>query len=156
MRHPVLNLNLFFSTPQHSNTMPSPSRSSPRPISPPAAPNPDRRHHRSHHSDSHRHHHRHREDRSRSPRRSDRHKTDHRHHRRHDRDRDRHERQTRASPIPTQQMILPFQAQELSRRSLEVYSPLFAMYLDIQKGIVIEDLNEEEMKGRWKSFVRKW
>lgn len=30
------------------------------------------------------------------------------------------------------------------------------MYLDIQKGILIEDLSEEEVKGRWKSFIRKW
>lgn len=30
------------------------------------------------------------------------------------------------------------------------------MYLDIQKGIIIEDLPEEEVKGRWKSFVNKW
>lgn len=33
---------------------------------------------------------------------------------------------------------------------------MFAMYLDIQKGILIEDLPEEEVKGRWKSFIRKW
>lgn len=33
---------------------------------------------------------------------------------------------------------------------------MFAMYLDIQKGILIEDLKEEELKGRWKSFVQKW
>lgn len=30
------------------------------------------------------------------------------------------------------------------------------MYLDIQKGILIEDLKDEEVKGRWKSFIRKW
>ncbi|KAJ5155444.1 hypothetical protein N7492_008247 [Penicillium capsulatum] len=33
---------------------------------------------------------------------------------------------------------------------------MFAMYLDIQKGIFIEDLKEEELKGRWKSFTQKW
>lgn len=53
-------------------------------------------------------------------------------------------------------MVLPFQARELSRRDLEVYEPMFAMYLDIQKGLLIEELPEEEVKGRWKSFTRKW
>lgn len=33
---------------------------------------------------------------------------------------------------------------------------MFAMYLDIQKGILIEDLPDGEVKGRWKSFIRKW
>lgn len=33
---------------------------------------------------------------------------------------------------------------------------MFAMYLDIQKGIIMEELPEEEVKGRWKSFIRKW
>ncbi|TQB70673.1 hypothetical protein MPDQ_008209 [Monascus purpureus] len=33
---------------------------------------------------------------------------------------------------------------------------MFAMYLDIQKEILLEDLSPEEVKGRWKSFVRKW
>lgn len=53
-------------------------------------------------------------------------------------------------------MILPYQARELSRRDLEVYEPMFGMYLDIQKGKFIEDLSEDEVKGRWKSFVQKW
>lgn len=30
------------------------------------------------------------------------------------------------------------------------------MYLDIQKGLWMEELGEEEVKGRWKSFVRRW
>jgi peroxin-14 len=33
---------------------------------------------------------------------------------------------------------------------------MFALYLDIQKNILIEDLVEEEVKGRWKSFIGKW
>lgn len=33
---------------------------------------------------------------------------------------------------------------------------MFALYLDIQKQIYIDDLDEKEMKGRWKSFVGKW
>jgi hypothetical protein len=53
-------------------------------------------------------------------------------------------------------VVLPYQARELSRRDLEVYEPMFAMYLDIQKGKFIEDMKEEEVKGRWKSFIHKW
>ncbi|TKA77364.1 hypothetical protein B0A49_01503 [Cryomyces minteri] len=33
---------------------------------------------------------------------------------------------------------------------------MFALYLDIQKQKVLDDLSEEEVKGRWKSFVGKW
>ncbi|KAL4991299.1 hypothetical protein BDW68DRAFT_174161 [Aspergillus falconensis] len=53
-------------------------------------------------------------------------------------------------------ITLPFQARELRKRDLETYEPMFALYLDIQKGKILEDLSEEEVKGRWKSFVGKW
>ncbi|EFE42864.1 conserved hypothetical protein [Trichophyton verrucosum HKI 0517] len=33
---------------------------------------------------------------------------------------------------------------------------MFGTYLDIQKGIFMEDLDDRELKGRWKSFVGKW
>lgn len=33
---------------------------------------------------------------------------------------------------------------------------MFALYLDIQKQIDIDTLDETEVKGRWKSFVSKW
>lgn len=33
---------------------------------------------------------------------------------------------------------------------------MFGLYLDIQKQLVIDDLSDEEVRGRWKSFVRKW
>jgi len=33
---------------------------------------------------------------------------------------------------------------------------MFALYLDIQKNILIEDLSHDEIKGRWKSFINKW
>lgn len=39
---------------------------------------------------------------------------------------------------------------------MEEYKPLFQSYLDIQKQINIEDLDERELKGRWKSFVGRW
>lgn len=66
----------------------------------------------------------------------------------------RHER--REKEAPAKPVILPFQARELSRRDLETYEPMFAMYLDIQKGRYIEDMKEDEVKGRWKSFIQKW
>lgn len=53
-------------------------------------------------------------------------------------------------------MNLPFGARQLSKRDLPLLKPMFAMYLDIQKGLVLEDLDEEEVKGRWKSFVKRW
>lgn len=33
---------------------------------------------------------------------------------------------------------------------------MFALYLDIQKQRDIEELSEDEVKGRWKSFMNKW
>ncbi|KAL2868316.1 uncharacterized protein BJX67DRAFT_380125 [Aspergillus lucknowensis] len=112
--------------------------------------------------------------RSRSPTRSSR----HREHRRRDHyDRDRHHRRRtshshsqpnhrghdypskpksgleRDTPIATS---LPFNARELRKRDLATFETMFAMYLDIQKGLTLEELGEDEVKGRWKSFVRKW
>nr|KMM72890.1 hypothetical protein CPAG_09180 [Coccidioides posadasii RMSCC 3488] len=51
---------------------------------------------------------------------------------------------------------LPFSAMSLSKRDLAHYEPMFAMYLDIQKGIDLAELSERETKGRWKSFIGKW
>ncbi|KAL4764318.1 uncharacterized protein BDW70DRAFT_156969 [Aspergillus foveolatus] len=96
-------------------------------------------------------------DRDRERRLRHRHRHSHSHSQshshRHDRDRrnepkDRHETRVAIS--------LPFQARELRKRDLETYEPMFAMYLDIQKGKILEDLSEDEVKGRWKSFVGKW
>ncbi|KAJ5294007.1 hypothetical protein N7508_008828 [Penicillium antarcticum] len=133
--------------------MPSPTRSSHRAQSP-SAPSSSR-HHRSRHSHSHRHRPRD-SSRSRSPHRSDRHRSDR--HRRHgqEKDKDREHRERRHRDTPAQPVVLPLQARELSRRDLEAYEPMFGMYLDIQKGKFIEDMDEEEVKGRWKSFVQKW
>ncbi|CAG8119561.1 unnamed protein product [Penicillium olsonii] len=130
--------------------MPSPTRPSRRPTSP-SAPSSSHRQHRSRTGHSHRH--RPRESpRSRSPHRSDRPRSDR--HRHGERDRERPERRHRDAP--KQPVVLPYQARELSRRDLETYEPMFAMYLDIQKGKFIEDLSEDEVKGRWKSFTQKW
>ncbi|KAJ4305009.1 hypothetical protein N0V90_000538 [Kalmusia sp. IMI 367209] len=52
--------------------------------------------------------------------------------------------------------MLPYNAKLLSKRQFEEYRPLFQSYLDIQKQIHIDDLDERETKGRWKSFVGRW
>lgn len=33
---------------------------------------------------------------------------------------------------------------------------MFALYLDIQKGKILEEMDETEARGRWKSFIGKW
>jgi hypothetical protein len=76
--------------------------------------------------------------RSRSPRR-------HHHHGHH------HHKSEAPKPVR-----LPFNQRELHRRHLERYTNLFADYLDLQKGHDIADLTEDEVKGRWKSFLGKW
>ncbi|KAK2750974.1 hypothetical protein FQN57_000049 [Myotisia sp. PD_48] len=53
-------------------------------------------------------------------------------------------------------VILPFNAGPLSKHDLSQYRSVFGMYLDIQKSIDINELDERELKGRWKSFVGKW
>ncbi|KAK0743196.1 hypothetical protein B0T18DRAFT_414670 [Schizothecium vesticola] len=107
--------------------------------------------------------------RSRSPLRGGRHSTrdrhshshhhhskDRRHHhqrRPHDDDkppRDRDRDRTKATPV------LPSNARQLSRGDLAAFEPLFAHYLDLQKGLDIAALDDAELKGRWKSFVSKW
>lgn len=51
---------------------------------------------------------------------------------------------------------LAYSARELTKYDLNHYKPMFALYLDIQKRIDIEDLSEDEVRGRWKSFINKW
>lgn len=98
------------------------------------------------------HHSGHRDKRSRSPR-DDR------------RDRDQKRRRSRSPrrhadhhhrPSESKPVRLPFNQRELHRRHLERYTNLFADYLDLQKGHDIDDLSEDEVKGRWKSFMNKW
>lgn len=89
---------------------------------------------RSRHGDS-----RVRRSRSRSPHS----RKDHHHHRHH-----------RHSPPKAQR--LPFDSGHLHKRDLESFRPLLAEYLDLQKHLQIHELSEDEVKGRWKSFLRKW
>ncbi|KAL7899675.1 hypothetical protein HDV63DRAFT_320100 [Trichoderma sp. SZMC 28014] len=51
---------------------------------------------------------------------------------------------------------LPYGARHLSKDDLKGFEPLFAEYLDLQKQKNIEEMDEREVKGRWKSFVGKW
>ena len=85
-----------------------------------------------HHSKDRRHHHRRPHDDDKPPR-----------------DRDR----TKAAAIAT---TLPSNARHLSRGDLAAFEPLFAHYLDLQKGLDLATLDDAEAKGRWKSFVGKW
>jgi hypothetical protein len=39
---------------------------------------------------------------------------------------------------------------------MDALRPLFALYLDVQKQLDLDELDEREYKGRWKSFVGKW
>ena len=65
-----------------------------------------------------------------------------------------HRRKRSSSPLKGQP--LPFQAQPLDKRDSATYQPLLASYLDIQKGLALEELDANEVKGRWKGFVKKW
>ncbi|KAK5995148.1 Protein GRISEA [Cladobotryum mycophilum] len=51
---------------------------------------------------------------------------------------------------------LPFSARPLTKGDLSTFEPLLAEYLDLQKQKMIEDMDEREIRGRWKSFVSKW
>lgn len=82
--------------------------------------------------------------RSRSPSRRQ-------HYHRHDSPRVKRKRSLSSMVAP-----LPFNARALSKRDLSEYKPMFALYLDIQKHLVLDDISAAEIKGRWKSFTSKW
>ncbi|KAF2828672.1 hypothetical protein CC86DRAFT_319656 [Ophiobolus disseminans] len=99
--------------------------------------------------------------RSTSPARKSRHDRKH-HHRarrsrspRRDEDRHRHKRH-RSRSSAAKPVVLPYKAKQLSKRQYEEYKPLFQSYLDIQKQIQLDDLDEREARGRWKSFISRW
>jgi hypothetical protein len=52
--------------------------------------------------------------------------------------------------------VLPYNSRHLTKRDYTVFKPMFALYLDIQKGKDLEEMDEVEAKGRWKSFIGKW
>ncbi|KPM37407.1 hypothetical protein AK830_g9183 [Neonectria ditissima] len=51
---------------------------------------------------------------------------------------------------------LPFSARPLSKVDLQTFEAVFADYLSLQKQKEIEDMDEREVRGRWKSFIGKW
>ncbi|KAM0795401.1 hypothetical protein BDR22DRAFT_894252 [Usnea florida] len=57
---------------------------------------------------------------------------------------------------PSASMHLPFQALKLHKHDFEALKPMFELYLDIQKQKVLEELPNDEVHGRWKSFIGKW
>ncbi|KAK2012226.1 hypothetical protein LZ32DRAFT_310887 [Colletotrichum eremochloae] len=94
----------------------------------------------------------HREDRDRESRhhRRHHHHRHHHHHHRGDKDKDR------SSKAAAAVEPLPYEARQLSKSELGVFWPLLAYYLDLQKQKDIRDMDEREVRGRWKSFVGKW
>lgn len=77
-----------------------------------------------------------------------------RHHHKYHHHKDHASSSKRKDPVPAE---LPFKARPLSYKyDLDVFEPLFANYLDIQKGKDFYGLDGHEQKGRWKSFVNKW
>ncbi|OHF00216.1 hypothetical protein CORC01_04405 [Colletotrichum orchidophilum] len=51
---------------------------------------------------------------------------------------------------------LPYEARQLGKSEMEVFRPLLAYYLDLQKQKDICEMDDREVRGRWKSFVGKW
>ncbi len=61
------------------------------------------------------------------------------------------------SESPPRQLVpLPYDARALSRWDFAAFEPLFAHYLDLQKQLRLADLDEHEVRGRWRRFVGKW
>lgn len=73
----------------------------------------------------------------------------HHHHRHHH----HHSSSRTEKPIAAE---LPYGARHLSKDDLKAFEPLFAEYLSLQKQLDIADMDEREIRGRWKSFVGKW
>ena len=91
-----------------------------------------------------------RRDRSLSPtheRASSRDRSHRRHHHHHHRT---HKRaRSRSPPRP----VLPLNASPISMRHFDALAPVFAAYLDVQKNLILDELETREAKGRFKSFV---
>ncbi|KAL7788852.1 hypothetical protein V8C43DRAFT_109270 [Trichoderma afarasin] len=127
------------------------------------------------HESRHRHSHqeggsrRHRDNRSQSPDGSpQRHSGERRRRSARRRDREREPRRprssdghhgssSRASKQTSQVAVaLPYGARQLSKDDLGAFEALFGEYPSLQKQRYIEDMDDREIRGRWKSFVGKW
>lgn len=114
-----------------------------------------------HDAQSHNHHERHRRHRhhsrdvaSRPPVPDEDRKRHHHHHHHHRRHRTK---PAAASPSKETPRDLPFSARPLSyKHDLDAFTPLFAYYLDVQKNLDFYELDSQQARGRWKSFVNKW
>ncbi|KAH8884656.1 hypothetical protein GQ53DRAFT_627623, partial [Thozetella sp. PMI_491] len=102
---------------------------------------------------SHRHLYLQEDHRSRSRSRSRSHQSSSRHQHR---SRRRSSAHAYASQDGSGAIILPFGARTLSRWDFAAFEPLFAHYLELHKGLAINQLGEDEVAGRWKSFLSKW
>lgn len=91
-----------------------------------------------------------RDSRSRSPRRH--HESSHRKRSPHT----RHHHRRKHPAAEDAPKILPFGSRQLTKRDYDTFRPMFALYLDIQKGKSLEEMDETEARGRWKSFFGKW
>ncbi|KAJ0321138.1 hypothetical protein Brms1b_002805 [Colletotrichum noveboracense] len=105
------------------------------------------------------------EHRAKRPRRSDEEERDEgrrHHHHRHRSHRHHHHRDSpressaRSSKDVSAAATLPYDARALSKNDLDVFRPLLAYYLDLQKQKDMRDMDEREVRGRWKSFMGKW
>ena len=56
----------------------------------------------------------------------------------------------------TLKIVPPFDARPIFKHDLSRFRPMFGLYLEVQKRRALEELSEEEVRGRWKSFVGKW
>ncbi|KAL3420777.1 RNA helicase-like protein [Phlyctema vagabunda] len=66
-----------------------------------------------------------------------------------------HKHRRHHAPKATQDP-LPYNSRSLTKRDYAAFKPMFALYLDIQKNKILEELEDSEVKGRWKSFLGKW
>ncbi|EXM34975.1 hypothetical protein V3481_011337 [Fusarium oxysporum f. sp. vasinfectum] len=74
------------------------------------------------------------------------------HHRHHS----SHKSRDHASRKPEAVVNLPFKARPLSKADLSSFKPLFGEYLSLQKQKNITEMDDHEVRGRWKSFIGKW
>lgn len=107
----------------------------------------------SHHERHRRHRHHSRDVASNSPAPDEDRKRHHRHHHR------RHRTKPASAPAAARDTPrdLPSGARPLSyKHDLDAFTPLFAYYLDVQKNLGYYELDPQQARGRWKSFVNKW
>lgn len=88
--------------------------------------------------------------------RSNDHERQHRRHHHHAHHSSHKRKRLSPDALPPKPIVLPLRAAPLSKHDLDRYRFVFASYLDIQKQLEIGELSEEEVRGRWKSFLGKW